>query len=207
VPGLPSVTPSLHNDAVDLIASFSVAAAFAGAVGALLAWRAATEANRAAQTVAAIERARYHADLEPKFTISVEAAGEERATLHIRFDGPPGLDRLDEIRMRIEDDGLNHTALPGRGYSQEEIDRYIYRPLRFAPGTDGVDDTGRTVAPFSLRRGDWRPFALQRTHPPRGVSTADWRQLQSGKPIRLMTECRHDDHKPWWVPYEIPLPR
>jgi hypothetical protein len=52
---------------------------------------AARRANATAEAVARIERERWHADLPPQFTVSLERVGRDRATMSVPLIGPPPL--------------------------------------------------------------------------------------------------------------------
>jgi hypothetical protein len=79
------------------IGSLSAFAALVAAVAAVGAWKAAV-------TLAAIERHRWHDDLTPKFEVRCRVTGGDRAELRVAFVGPPGLDRLDRMTVSIRDD-------------------------------------------------------------------------------------------------------
>jgi hypothetical protein len=90
------------------------------------------------------------------------------------------------------------------GPTAEQIDRQVWGPYRFVPGVDGADETGRSLEPFTLLLGDWRPFALERTPPPPWSNdSGSWRQRYADQPVRLTLSCYRKDHEPWTVPVEI----
>ncbi|MFC8201871.1 hypothetical protein ACFUTV_41800 [Streptomyces sp. NPDC057298] len=76
-------------------------AAALSAAAAAGSWKSARTSNATAVTVARIEQDRWHADLLPKFQISIERAEGDRATLSVRLIGPLPLCHLDEIRIVI----------------------------------------------------------------------------------------------------------
>ncbi|MFJ4672839.1 hypothetical protein [Kitasatospora purpeofusca] len=101
-------------------------------------------------------------------------------------------------------DRTGHAHLDG-SVSLEELQAIVWSPFRFRPHTDGTDEHGRSPEPFPLRRGEWRPLAVEIPPPPRHYSSPQmWQTQYEDKPIRLLFECRREGHAPWTVPYEIP---
>ncbi|MFF7870510.1 hypothetical protein ACFZCT_29125 [Streptomyces qaidamensis] len=175
------------------------------------AWLAARRSAKTAETVARVERQRWHADLTPQFNITIERGEGDRATLSVRLAGPVPLRRLDEIAIRIvSSDDMDRTArLPG-GPTQEELDAQVWGPYRFTHGADGADTDGRTVAPFALEVGTGRPFSIERTRPPRWQEGPDaerhWRDQWVNAPVRLVLTCTREEFEPWVVPCEVEVP-
>ncbi len=64
------------NLTVAILSAFATVVAAGAAVGA---WIAAWQASRAAASLTAIEQHRWHADLTPRFEVSCQAAGADRA--------------------------------------------------------------------------------------------------------------------------------
>jgi hypothetical protein len=176
------------------------------------AWRAAARSAKTANTVARIERQRWHADLTPQFDIRIESSEGGRTTLSVRLVGPVPLERLDEIVIRIvSSDDMDRTVrLPG-GPTQADVDAQVWGPCRFSQGADGADENGQTVNPFSLRVGTGRPFSIERTRHPRWQVGADaerrWRGEWMNKPMRMVITCRREEFEPWVVPYEVEIPQ
>ncbi|QIY94197.1 hypothetical protein HEP87_09280 [Streptomyces sp. S1D4-11] len=171
------------------IATFSTAAL--SAVATVGAWLAAHRSAKTADTVARIEQDRWHADLLPRFQITIEHAEGDRATLSVRLVGPLSLCHRDEIRLKV---------VPSDGLSR----------LRFTPGADGAGVAGQTVAPFSLQVGTGRPFSLERTRAPLRQRGEDrdrrWRDDWLNKPRRLVLTCGREGFKTWTVPCEVAVP-
>jgi hypothetical protein len=118
--------------------------------------------------------------------------------------GPAGLDRLDQVTVRIRDDIPGRAPVTSGGPSAEEIARQVWRPYRFVPGVDGAVQTGRFVAPFGLLLGDRRPLALERTPAPTWSSDATgWRRQYDDQPVRLTLACVREGDEPWTVPREV----
>ncbi|MFD3418848.1 hypothetical protein [Streptomyces decoyicus] len=176
------------------------------------AWMAARRANATADAVARIERDRWHADLTPSFTITIERTSDRTATLSVHLAGPLPLQRLDEIHIRVvpSDDADRTSRLPN-GPSQEDLNAQVWGPYRFTHGADGADINGQTVAPFSLRVGAGRPFSVEKTWPPRwirGDSTAQqWTDQWLNMPVRLILTCIREGFNQWTVPYEVEVPQ
>jgi hypothetical protein len=177
-------------------------AATASAVAAVAAWFAARRSNTTAETVARIERDRWHTELTPEFDVTATALGPgtNKASLHITLKKPTGLPGLTKGILRIRDDGYVHQPL---GFvTQEMIDATIYGPYRFEPGISGASADGRTVTSRPIGLGDWDKFALERTLPDH-VDQDVWHSTYDNALIRLSIECHADGHKPWHVTYEI----
>lgn len=173
------------------------------AIAAVGAWLAARRSGRAADALTRIEARRWHAELTPKFKITCRVSGEH-AALRIELVGPPGLDRLDRLTVRIRDDIRDRTPVVTGGPTAEEIARQVWGPYRFVAGIDGADPTGRQVAPIQLLAGDWRPFTLEKTDkPPWSEDTEWWTAQYEGSPIRLMLRCERQGDEPWTVPIEV----
>ncbi|MEU0198490.1 MULTISPECIES: hypothetical protein [unclassified Streptomyces] len=176
------------------------------------AWRAAARSAKTADTVARIERQRWHADLTPDFKITIERGEGDRATLSVRLIGPVPLKRLDEIAIQIvSSDDMDRTArLPGLP-TQEDLDAQVWGPCRFSHGADGADINGQTVAPFSLRVGAGRPFSIEQTRAPHWQEGQDvdrqWRDEWLSRPMRLVITCRREEFEPWVVPYDVEVPQ
>ncbi|MER5353451.1 hypothetical protein ABT093_24335 [Kitasatospora sp. NPDC002551] len=188
----------------------TVASACAAGFALLTARRAnqtAKSAHRTAQTVAAIEVQRWHSELTPRLSVTLLGRHGQYA-LHVGLDGPTGLDRLDSITVVMEDEtGVDRTghALLGGSVPLEELQAVVWSPFRFRPHTDGTDEHGRSPAPFPLRRGEWRPLAVEVPPPPRHYNSPQlWESQYEDKPIRLRFECQREGRDPWTVPYEIP---
>lgn len=192
----------------------SLAAAVVGGWVAYQARSAAAEANAAAKTMAQIERDRRHTELCPRLRVSCEpwAPGSDHLRLRVALLGPPGLDRLDTLRVTIRDDRRRRDegSLWMDGRTREDLERQIWGPYRFMPytGPDGAqaDATGRVTAYEEvLPVGEELRFELEHTVPPhwaQGTSPEDW-QRQRGTIIRITFDAQHTTHDSWTLPVEI----
>jgi hypothetical protein len=194
----------------------TVAAAGIAAWAARQSRSSAHQANLAAGALAAIERDRRQAELTPIFRVRVEpwGAGSDAMRLRVMLAGPPGLDHLDSLTVKIRDDHFRRgegTLLAG-GPRREEIKDHIWGPYRFRPSTGPdearADSTGRVTAyEASLPVGEELPFYLDQTRPGSwmgNMSQEDW-QRQRGTVIRLAIDATHNEHGTWTLPYEIDL--
>jgi hypothetical protein len=189
---------------VTLAEALLVAVGAVAAIAAVGAWWAARSSSQASAAMTAIERRRWHADLTPQFELVCRVASGERATLRVALVGPAGLDRLDRVTVRIRDDIPGRAPVTSGGPTAEEIARQVWGPYRFVPGVDGADQTGRSVAPFGLLLGDWRPLALERTSAPTWSSDATaWHRQYNDQPVRLTLACVREGDEPWTVPQEV----
>ncbi|MFC7981338.1 hypothetical protein [Streptomyces sp. NPDC057336] len=101
--------------------------------------RAADQANAAAKAVAQIERDRWHHEMTPRFDVTIIRLGPatDQASLMLTFEGPPALERLDAVEVKIRDDGYTHgVGLAGEDI--QEIADTVWGPYRFRPGIDGA---------------------------------------------------------------------
>jgi len=181
------------------IATFSTAALSAAAAAG--AWRAAHRSADTADTVARIEKDRWHADLTPQFDLDLVETGNGQALLNVHLGGPDALRRLDEVRITVGNDDKDHTVLhPERNATQADIDAFVWGPFQFSPHVNGTDEDGRGPEPFSLDVGTGTLRAMQRTRPGRwmgGKPQAMWQGEYVGKPIRLILTCRRGDEE--WI--------
>jgi len=199
-----------------IAALVSVPVAVVSAVVAVLARRdakrsagAAERSAQAAEDLTAIEQRRRHEELNPR--LSVEAAcrgpGSDRVRLTVSLDGPAGLDRLDQVAVRVRDD-KDRSPVTAGGPTQEQIAATIWGPYRFVPGVGGADQLGRELPAFPLARGEYRLLEMEPTLQPSWVSTSDWwRQEYADQPIRLEITCTRDGEPPWRSPVEIDQPQ
>ncbi|GGP93346.1 hypothetical protein [Streptomyces melanogenes] len=177
-------------------------AAVASALAAGASWRAALKANSTASSVAAIERDRWHSELTPRVQATVEL--RTQTLLLLKFEGPAGLRRLERVTLSIRDDrDRRGRPVLGGAPTDEEIAAVIWGPLRFRPGSDNADATGRTVAPFTLELDEARPFALDPSLRPRWYDEDRWRAQYADAPLRLWIVCETDGHKPWTLSFEV----
>lgn len=192
------------------IADTSIAAAaalFSGMAGAA-AWRAALAANRTADSVAKIERDRWHTEMTPRVDLSV-VNERGRPELLVRFSGPAPLEAIDALELSVRDDRdrTNDLLLAG-GATAEERANTIWGPLRLSPHIDGADDLGRRAEPFTLEHGEERRFALEPSQPPRWYEGAEgahrWQGDYQDKPLRIWVRCAVKGHSPWRLTVDLP---
>ncbi|MEW2578325.1 hypothetical protein [Streptomyces syringium] len=192
----------------------STSAAALSAVAAVGAWVAARRANATANVVASIERERWHADLTPQFSITIERAEGDRSTLDVQLIGPLPLGHLDEVNIAIvsSDDADRTSTLPGPP-TQEDIDAQVWGPYRFTHGADGADAHGSRVQAVSMQVGRGRPFSIEMTRAPLWQEGGDaqerWRSRWRGTPLCLLITCRRGGSDQWVIPCEVenPAPR
>ncbi|MER6616390.1 hypothetical protein [Streptomyces xantholiticus] len=184
----------------------AVAAIFSGGA-AVAAWQASKHANRTADSVAQIERDRFHRELTPRLSFRIKSQ-DNGTFLHVRLNGPTALGRLDAIDISIRDD-RDHTSDPvlGDGRDVEERDRTIWGPFRFRPGVDGADNLGRTLGTFTMEMHDSRPFVLDPSAAPSWFEGAqgaqDWQKQYRDLPLRLWAICTAEGHKLWRLSAEV----
>ncbi|MCX4450730.1 hypothetical protein [Streptomyces sp. NBC_01789] len=181
------------------IATFGTAGL--SAVAAAGAWFAAHRANRTADTVARIEKERWHADLTPQFKLDLAEVGNGQALLDVHLSGPDALGHLDSISIVVGNDDRDHVLLhSGPNVTQADVDAFVWGPFKFSPGTNGTDEHGRAPEPFPLSVGTGTQRAMQRTHQGHwmeGKTQGTWQGEYVGKPIRLKLTCRRGDEE--WV--------
>jgi hypothetical protein len=174
------------------------------------AWLAARRSAKTAQTVARIERQRWHADLTPQFETRIES-DDGRLTLSVRLVGPVPLRRLDETNIRVvSSDDMDRAARLPDGPTQEEIEAQVWGPCCFTYVAGGADVHGRTVNSFPLDVGAGRSFRIRVTRPPRWQrgdnAFREWTEQWINAPMRLMITCRREGFEPWVVPCAVDIP-
>ncbi|MFJ6501607.1 hypothetical protein OG280_41000 (plasmid) [Streptomyces virginiae] len=196
-----------------IAAGFSGWAAFAAMKAAKSADRNSQTANRTAElayrtaeSVARIERDRWHSDLTPKiaFRLTKERGHQE---LLVKYTGPSSLGTLTSLTLRVRDDrDRSNDPVLGGGPTAEERALTIYGPYRFRHSTDGADETGRSVEPISLPPGEVYRLAMDPTMPPRyyGQGTEHWQRERHDSDLRLWVDCHVDGHKPWTLTADVP---
>ncbi|WP_093804038.1 hypothetical protein [Streptomyces sp. Wb2n-11] len=197
----------------------AIAAGFSG-VAAIAAMKAAKSADRnshaanrtakfayqTAESVAQIERDRWHHELTPKvaFRMTKERGHVE---LLVQYSGPSSLGRLTALLLRVRDDrDRSNDPVLGGGPTAEERANTIYGPYRFRHSTNGADEIGRSVEPFSLPPGEEYRLALDPTLPPRyyGRGTDQWEKDWRDSELRLWVDCHVESHKSWSLTADIP---
>ncbi|MFH8894562.1 hypothetical protein [Streptomyces sp. NPDC017949] len=171
-----------------------------------LAARTAESAAQIAESVAQIERDRWHRELTPEVSFRVT---EERGHLEllIRYGGPSSLGTLTSLELRVRDDrDRSNDQLLAGGPTAEEHAKTIHGPYRFRHSTNGSDEIGRSVAPFSLPPGEAYRLALDPTHPPRYYAHGrdHWERDWRNHDFRLWVDCHVEGHKPWNLTADIP---
>jgi hypothetical protein len=194
----------------------SVPLAVASAVVAVFARRdarrsagAAERSAQAAEDLTAIERRRRHEELAPRLSVVAfcRGHGSDRVRVTVRLDGPVGLDRLDQVVVRVCDDKDRNPVTAG-GPTQEQIATTVWGPYRFVPGVDGADQLGRSVPGFPLARGESRSLEMEPTPQPSWVSAPEWwRHEYADQPIRLEITCIQEGELPWRSPVEVEQPQ
>lgn len=174
----------------------SAVAAVIAAVAAVASWRAAVASNRSSKQLAEIEVDRRHSELTPQLLATLERVGAQ-TYLRVRFDGPPSLDRLDRITIRVLDDDIDHTTID----RDHDPSTQIWGPLRFVPGIDGASSDGRIVGPFALARRSSRVFAVEPTRAPVWADDSNgwWRRTYQSEDSVFRTEahCESAGYSPW----------
>lgn len=199
----------------------AVAAAVVAAWAARQSRISAEHANAAAETLATIERDRRHAELTPQFQVTVDDGGSgnrDRLVLLMRLTGPPGLDQLGGLTVRIRDDNYRRWVgeLPV-GATREQVENCIWGPYRLVPGLgsdDGrADKTGRFAQyDAALPIGEDVAYPIEVTQVPPWLhkSQQEWREYwksghRLGETILMTIEARVTGQSTWNLPYEIKL--
>jgi hypothetical protein len=154
----------------------------------------------ASEGVTAIEGKRLHDDLTPELAITCDArpgADSRRADMTLELTGPAGLDRLDEVTIRIRDDMPDRKPTPGSQLTQEQISEVIWGPYRLNPGMRDTDSCGRVHGPFRLPKREPYPIQLEQSMAPAWATPSFWRNQYDDKPVRLELTCRREGHEPW----------
>jgi hypothetical protein len=158
----------------------------------------------ASEKLQSIETKRLHDDLTPQFRILCEPPRGGNAEVKVELTGPAGLDRLDEVTVRIRDDMADRSPRPGSGLSAEQFNAVIWGPYRFAAGVRDTDERGRQHGPFNLPKQEPHLLRLEETIAPQWwIDPPQWRRKYEGAYIRLELECRREGYEPWTVPVEV----
>lgn len=167
--------------------------------------QAAERANATADTVAQIERERWHHEMTPRFDVTITrlGPGTDQASLMLTFEGPPALEHLDAVEVSIRDDGYTHGAGLAGEPSAQEIADTVWGPYRFKPAIDGASPNGREVPAAAMELGERRKLVLERSFAPAWADTASWRERYDRDPVRLWVRCRREGHQPWLLTYNI----
>ena len=146
---------------------------------------------------AAIESKRQHDALTSELAVTCDArpgADSRRADMTLELTGPAGLDRLDEVTVRIRDD------IP------EQISEVIWGPYRLNPAVRDTESYGRAHGPFRLPKHEPYPIQLEQTTTPAWITPGVWKNQYEYKPVRLELTCRRKGHEPWILRQEVPGP-
>ncbi|MHB8290389.1 MAG: hypothetical protein ACYDEY_14390 [Acidimicrobiales bacterium] len=180
--------------------------------------RSAARSASAAETTAALDQQRRHAEITPHFRVTCQRGNAEvdRLDLRLFLIGPPELERLDTLVVVVRDDHPwrnTATQLAG-GPTAEAVAKQIWGPYRFVPGVGpgadpvrgipGADLTGRTTPTGGMPVGEELRFALEPTQPPpwSHQTQRDW-QRELGTKLRLKLECGRIGWEPWPLTCEI----
>lgn len=161
--------------------------------------RASVAADRsadAADTLAAIERERFHRELTPVFKVRVEAGYRhpDIAYLFVLLIGGP-LDELESVRVTIRD-----LAKPDRdhlpeGVTEAQAERAIWAGWRFSTFDDSAESPRRShPRRYSRVHGeDYESLVLVRTVSPRWywhkMNQKQWEERWRDLPLRLRIDC------------------
>jgi hypothetical protein len=165
----------------------------------------------AAEGTQALEAGRWHVERTPQFRVTISGAnpGEEHLNLSVFLVGPPDLEGLDSMTVRIRDDypGRAEGNLLAGGPSPDQVAAQIWGPYRFLPGSGPdnqlSDATGRVTATRGMPVGESLPFVLTPTSPPSWSPSRDWwRRKLRGTVIRLQLECGRGVES-WSLPCEV----
>ncbi|MEU5483479.1 hypothetical protein [Streptomyces mirabilis] len=167
--------------------------------------RAAEQANMTADSVAQIERDRWQYEMTPRFDVTITRLGQgsDQASLILTFEGPPALERLDEVEIEIRDDGYTHGVGLAGGPDEQQIAQTIWGPYRFKPGINDSSADGRLSPAVPLELGEWLKRALEVSLPPSWTDRAYWSQRYAGAPVRLWVRCRREGYQPWTLTYNV----
>lgn len=163
---------------------------------------ASVKAAEAADTMARIERRRERAEMTPRFDITCKEK-HGLYELRVRLIGPDSLRPL-KIKISVRDDRSGRTPHTEGGLTQEDIDAQIWGPLRFRPGADGADKTGRRLPEIELLPDDERSFCMETTPRLEALSASAFREEIWKGPLRLELVCEYEDYQ-WIVNETISL--
>lgn len=160
-----------------------------------------------AKKVGAIEHGRFHSGLTPKIELTCKARDKSgtQAVLTLELTGPAGLDRLDEVRVRIRDDQPRQPT-PGSLQTEQHWDEVIWGPYRIKSGLRDTDPFGREHGPFPLPKNEPYPIPLEHSFaPPWQQDWQSWRDQYQNAPVRLEMTCVREGQEPWVLTDEIKI--
>jgi hypothetical protein len=205
---MPVMDPATIWSAVGAVGT--VAAAGIAAWAARQSHSAASQANAAAGSLAAIERGRRHDELTPEFELKFTGTGPSSANLQVMLSGG-SLESLDEVTLTILDEtGKDHWSggLPST-LTQEQAQAFVWGPWEFnaAAATQVVSNRESRPRPYSRVSGkNWDLLPLTRTYPGHWMSTysqQQWQEEYEDQPIRLLITCRREGYEPWTLLPEV----
>jgi hypothetical protein len=168
--------------------------------------------KRSADAAISIERERRHAEIRPRYLVTLEAPspGTEQRHLLVKLIGPGELETIDRLGVTIRD--YSYFRLKPPGSAPDEV----WGPLRFVPGTGpgfvatrsraGVADrAGRTTTSAELIPvGEEHKYALEPTSPPDRTSLSrDLWLGQVGATLKLRIETGKSGWDPWVAAAEL----
>jgi hypothetical protein len=183
----------------------AVAAAFAvwfASMSAASAARSATASQQSAATsqeLLALETGRRKGELTPRLSVSLRLVSRD-LQLGVRLDGPPGLERLDDVVLELlEFDEFRFL----RGdwevtdSTLTQLMGQVWAPYCFAPGPC-VYRGCREWRIGPVLAGDAAECVLEATSPPPflGIGAEDWRRA-CGTRLWLRLKCELAEWGPW----------
>lgn len=132
---------------------------------------------------------RRHEELAPQVHVAVRRKHSDQAVLEVTVTGPSSLERLDTLRIRLEDDHPRRPVTVGT-HTQEDLDAQLWGPYRFS------QSEGRTTELSHVTVGQLHTLRLTATSPPPWTVPEHWRQDQDGAPVFVTVQC-HSGRKTW----------
>jgi hypothetical protein len=192
-------------DTAIILAAIAIFVSVVGVLVSLASVRYTRQQAAEASATRAIGEKSQHDRLTPELKFTCSRHGSEGADITVELAGPAGLDRLDEVTVRVRDDIPDRKPTPGTSLTQKQISEVIWGPYRIRLGLRDTDQNGRAHGPFLLPKNEPYPLPMEHSIAPSWAG-ADWHGQYVGTPIRLEFTCKRAGDEPWVIPIELEPP-
>lgn len=188
-------------------------ATVAAAGAAFLSWKATRAANRTADSVAQIERDRWHMEMTPKVSISAHKLRHSSGRrITVQLNGPAALDSLDAVEAivcdSIDSSQMRSVLTAARSAAGRATERpEDHKTLWSNVGIETKSGISRSASFGVLRIGEMIWFKVAETEPPSYATEEEWRELLGGQddPVVLLLRCSKDGFRPWHITATVAL--
>ena len=155
------------------------------------------------EKAAAIEDQRRHDELTPELAVTCEErSGTRLADMTLELTGPAGIERLDQVTIRIRDDIPDRKPSPGSQLTQDQISDVIWDRTGSISASETPTSTGAHTGRSGCPSMSPTRVSLEWSIPPSWAGLG-WRGQYHGQPVRLEITCRCGGYAPWTLRYEV----